>query len=55
MLNVREAAQYLGCTIWFMRTLAWEKKLRSVIFGNRMLFDRADLDAFLEKAKAEAV
>jgi excisionase family DNA binding protein len=55
MLNVRAAAEYLGATVWFVRTIAWEKKIRSVIFGNRLLFDRADLDAFIDRAKAGAV
>ncbi len=54
MLNVQAAAEYTGATVWFMRTLAWEKKVPSVILGNRLLFDRADLDSFLDRAKAGA-
>lgn len=52
MLNVKQAAIYIGATVWFIRTQAWQKKIRSVTFGNRLLFDRADLDAFIEQAKA---
>jgi excisionase family DNA binding protein len=54
MLNVTAAAEYTGATVWFIRTLAWEKKVPSVILGNRLLFDRADLDAFIDRAKAGA-
>jgi excisionase family DNA binding protein len=54
MLNVREAAAYLGATVWFTRTLAWEEKVRSVKFGNRLLFPREELDAFIDRAKAGA-
>lgn len=55
LLNVRAAAEYLGATIWFVRTVAWGKKIPSVTFGNRLLFDRADLDAFIERSKLGAV
>jgi excisionase family DNA binding protein len=54
LLNVKQAAAYLGATVWFVRTIAWEKKVRSVMFGNRLLFDRADLDSFIDRAKAGA-
>ena len=52
MLNVHEAAEYLGATVWFVRTLAWEEKVRAVKFGNRLLFPREELDAFFDRAKA---
>ena len=55
MLNVRDAAAYLGATVWFVRTLAWEKKVRAVTFGNRLLFPREELDAFIDRAKAGVV
>jgi excisionase family DNA binding protein len=51
LLSVKGAATYLSATVWFMRTLVWEKKIPSVKFGNRILFDRADLDAYVERAK----
>ena len=54
MLNVRQAATYIGATIWYVRTIAWQKKVPTVTFGNRLLFDRCDLDAYIERAKAGA-
>jgi excisionase family DNA binding protein len=52
MLNVHDAAAYLGATVWFVRTIAWEEKVRAVKFGNRLLFPREELDAFIDRAKA---
>ena len=54
LLNVRSAAQYLGATVWFMRTLAWEKKIPHVILGHRLLFDKADIDRYAESQKVPA-
>jgi excisionase family DNA binding protein len=51
MLTVKDAARYLGCTEWYVRTLVWEKKLSHLVFGKRYVFDRADLDAFVESQK----
>ena len=51
LLNVKQAAQYLGATTWFVRTLGWEKKVPIIQLGNRWLFDRADLDMFVDQAK----
>jgi excisionase family DNA binding protein len=52
MLNVREAAHYLGATVWFVRTAVWEEKLRSVKFGSRLLFPLEELNSFIDRAKA---
>jgi hypothetical protein len=54
MLNVKQAAEYLGCTIWFIRTECWADRLKSVKFGNRQLLDIVELDKFIERAKAVA-
>jgi excisionase family DNA binding protein len=51
MLPIREAAAYLGATVWFIRSQVWNQKLPYVKFGNRMVFDRVDLDAFILAAK----
>jgi excisionase family DNA binding protein len=51
LLPVKEAAAYLGATIWFIRSLAWNRAVPHVVFGKRILFDRADLDRYLESQK----
>jgi excisionase family DNA binding protein len=37
-----------------MRSLVWEKKIPHVKLGRRFLFDRADLDKFVEVLKEVA-
>jgi excisionase family DNA binding protein len=54
MLNVKGAAVYLGATVWFVRSLAWGGELPTLKFGKRLVFDRADLDAYIEKRKRDA-
>lgn len=53
LLNVKEAAAYLGTTVWQIRTLVWDKKLTAIRLGQKMLFDVKDLDAFVEALKKE--
>jgi len=50
-LNVTEAAQYLRCTPWFVRSLAWDRAIPFVRLGKRLLFDVRDLDAFNDSQK----
>jgi excisionase family DNA binding protein len=54
LLRVKEAATYLSCTVWFIRSLAWNRAVPHVVFGKRILFDRADLDRYLESQKKVA-
>jgi hypothetical protein len=51
LLNTKEAAAYLGVTVFCMRTLAWQKRVPRLRLGQRDLYDVKDLDAFVEKAK----
>jgi excisionase family DNA binding protein len=45
-LNVKQAAAYLGATIWFIRQLAWKKEVATVRYGHRLLFPIEELDAY---------
>ena len=51
--NVKQAAQYLGCTVWFIRSQIWANKLRGIKLGARLLVPREELDAFVDRQKAE--
>ncbi|MBZ5534003.1 MAG: helix-turn-helix domain-containing protein [Acidobacteriia bacterium] len=51
LLSIKDAAVYLSCTIWAVRSLAWDHKVPSLKIGNRILFDKKDLDAFIERTK----
>jgi excisionase family DNA binding protein len=54
LLGVKAAAAYLGCAIWAVRTLAYSRTVPHLKIGNRTLFDRADLDCYVEAQKVPA-
>jgi excisionase family DNA binding protein len=54
LLGVKATAAYLGASIWAVRTLAWSRAVPSLKIGNRVLFDRTDLDAYIEQQKVPA-
>ena len=51
LLTISAAAAYLSTTVWQMRTLGWKKSIPVIRLGNRWLFDRQDLDLFIDRAK----
>jgi excisionase family DNA binding protein len=54
LLGVAAAAAYLGATPWAIRKLQWERTIPSIRIGQRVLFDIADLNTFIEKQKLAA-
>ena len=54
LFRVRDAARYLGVATWFVRTMVWRREIPVVKFGNKFLFDKCDLDAYVEKHKKVA-
>lgn len=54
LLSIKAAAQYLGATIWAVRTLAWQQEVAFLKIGGRILFDRADLDRYIDTQKLAA-
>jgi excisionase family DNA binding protein len=51
LLTVKDAAAYLSCTVWCIRSLIWSRKIPYLKLGKRFLIDRADLDSFVEQEK----
>ena len=52
LLGVKEAAEYLGgISVWTVRTLGWNGEIPEVKIGRRTLFDREDLDRYIEQSK----
>jgi excisionase family DNA binding protein len=51
LLGVKAAAQYLGATVWAARCLAWQQEIPFLKIGGRILFDRVDLDRFIDSQK----
>lgn len=52
-MNVRRAAKYLGTSAWQVRKYFREGVLKPFPIGNKKMVDRADLDALIERLKAE--
>ncbi len=51
LLGVKESATYLGVSVWTIRDLGWNGEISEVKIGRRKLFDREDLDRFIERSK----
>lgn len=54
MYDYKSAALYLGISLRGMKGLAAEGKIRKVLIGHRVLFDKQDLDSFIDRTKASA-
>ncbi len=54
MLTYPLAAAYLGISVRSMKKLAADGAVLKVPINNRVLFDRVDLDAYVEKCKRSA-
>ncbi len=55
LLNLSQAASYLGRTLWSMRELVWAGKIPIVRSGKRIYIDRLDLDSYIERNKSTYV
>jgi excisionase family DNA binding protein len=53
LVNIPQAAILLGATIWAVRQLIIDKKLRPVRIGKRFLLEPAALQAFIQKLKSD--
>jgi len=53
LLPLKDAAQWLGLTVWAMRERIWAGQIPVVQFpgGRKMYVDVRDLEAFIEKNK----
>lgn len=51
LLSYKEAAGYLGISERGMKQIAAEGLIRKVLIGSRVLFDKSDVDAYVEKLK----
>lgn len=54
MLAAPAAAAYLGIGTFALRHLHWDKKLRGVFIGRKLLFDLHDLDKYVDALKKAA-
>jgi excisionase family DNA binding protein len=51
LLNVREAARFLGSTPKTLYTMVWRRDIVFVKIGRSLRFDVKDLEQMIEKAK----
>lgn len=51
LLPLKEAARSLGCSVWAMRSLLWDKQIPYIKIGRRFLVDPADLRAYIAREK----
>lgn len=51
LLNVREAARYLGTTAKTLYTMVWRREIVFVKLGRSVRFDLRDLEQMIEHAK----
>jgi Helix-turn-helix domain len=49
LLTIPQAAVCCSCTVWAVRQLCWSKELRSLRIGKRIVIDRADIDALIDR------
>jgi len=52
LLNIPDAAMYMGCTVWFVRTLIWSRRIQYLKLGKRFLLDHSDLDRLIDSQKS---
>ena len=53
LLRIKQAAEYLSVTPWFVRSLIWSRAIPFLLLGKRHLIDRADLDTYVDRMKGE--
>lgn len=51
LLGYPQVAIYLGISVRSAKDLAATGKLTKVLIGHRVLFDREDIDAYIERVK----
>lgn len=54
LLDVREAARFLGTTPKTLYTWAWKRKIDFVKIGRNLRFDVQDLERMINEAKVKA-
>ncbi len=53
LLSLQQSADWLGISIWSIRTLIHNGSLPTVRIGRRILIDREDLDRWIEEHKEQ--
>jgi hypothetical protein len=51
LLSMKDAAMYMGRTVWGMRELYWSKKIPMVQDGKKIYFDIEELNGYINRNK----
>ncbi len=51
LYSIKDAAHYLGRSVWATREMLWAGKMPYVKDGKRILLDIRDMDAWIEASK----
>ena len=51
LYSIKELVKEVGATEWFWRTQIWDGQLPFVQVGTKMLIDRNDIEAFIQRHK----
>ncbi len=51
LFSVQEAGDYLSLSPWTIREMVWRGELPEVRMGRRLLIDKQDLDALIDRTK----
>jgi excisionase family DNA binding protein len=51
LFNIAEAAKYMSCSVWFVRTMIWGGRIPYLKLGKGYQLDRSDLDKFIDSEK----
>jgi excisionase family DNA binding protein len=54
LYTIKNAAAYLSTTVWYVRSIVWARQIPHLRCGNRIVIDKADLDAFIDSQKVAA-
>jgi excisionase family DNA binding protein len=54
-LTIKDAALYLGATVWAIRSLIWDGDLPCLRIGKRQVIDVRDLDALIAARKTRVL
>ncbi len=53
LYSEKEAAKYLGRSVWAIREMRYSGKVPFIKDGKRVFFDILDLNAWIEKSKTQ--
>ena len=53
LYSIKELVKLIGATEWFWRSQIWDGRLPCVQIGRKILIDRNDIEAFIQKHKTE--